>query len=188
MTTPEPGELALVFVRERNGDADGVVTSSPVCNPLIVPTMLAGHGDAIGALVAALAMPLPPVTALAAHFAVPGTASLYYAAPAEGIPIASTAFRAKIRAQQLFQRHSLSSTGQLVGCLQFSISEELARFDVLDRADGQVFDVHPVQQILTVSASTAIVTGLVVLKTSASVGPAACLAVAMVFLFHNRAP
>jgi uncharacterized glyoxalase superfamily metalloenzyme YdcJ len=64
--------------------------------------MLAGHGDAIGALIAALAMPLPPVAALAADLTMPGAAILYYAVPAEGIPIASTAFRAKIHAQQLF--------------------------------------------------------------------------------------
>lgn len=63
--------------------------------------MLAGHGDAIGALVAALAVPLPPVAALAAHPTMPGAAVLYYAVPAEGIPIASTAFRTKVHAQQL---------------------------------------------------------------------------------------
>jgi hypothetical protein len=80
------------------------------------------------------------------------------------------------------------STGESVGCLQLSISEGLARFDVLDRADGQVFDVHTVQRILTVSAATTIVAGLVVLQTSAPVGPAACLAGAMVFLFQIGTP
>jgi hypothetical protein len=90
---------ALLFVRERNGGADRKVISSPVQNPLVVPAMLAGHGDAIGALVAAFAVPLPPVAALAAHLTMPGAAILYYAVPAEGIPIASTAFRAKVHAQ-----------------------------------------------------------------------------------------
>jgi hypothetical protein len=62
--------------------------------------MLARHGDAIGTLVATLAVPLPPVAALAANLTMPGAAILYYAVPAEGIPIASTAYRAKVRAQQ----------------------------------------------------------------------------------------
>jgi hypothetical protein len=64
--------------------------------------MLAGHGDAIGALAAVLAVPLPPIATLAAHLTVPGAAILYHAVPAEGIPIASTAFQAKVHAQQLF--------------------------------------------------------------------------------------
>ena len=97
---PEQRDPAL-FIRERNGGADGVVTSSPGQNPLIVSTMLAGHGDAIGALIASLAVPLPPVAALAAYLTMPGATILYYAVPAEGIPIASTAFRAKVHAQQL---------------------------------------------------------------------------------------
>ena len=76
-------------------------TYSPGQNSFIVPTMLAGHGDAIGALVAALAVPLPPVAALAAHLTMPGAAILYYVVPAEGIPIASTAFWTDVHAQQL---------------------------------------------------------------------------------------
>jgi hypothetical protein len=79
-------------------------------------------------------------------------------------------------------------TGQLVACLQLSLSEGLARFDVLDRADGQAFDIDPVQRILTIRAATTIVTRLVVLETSASVGTATCLAVAVVFLLQNHAP
>lgn len=63
--------------------------------------MLAGHGDTIGTLVAALAVPLPPVAALAAHLTMPGAAILYYVVPAEGIPIASTAFWTDVHAQQL---------------------------------------------------------------------------------------
>jgi hypothetical protein len=63
--------------------------------------MLAGHGDAIGTLVAALAVPLPPIATLAAHLTMPGAAILYHAVPAEGIPITSTAFRADVHAQQL---------------------------------------------------------------------------------------
>jgi hypothetical protein len=79
-----------------------MVTSSPVQNPLIVPAVLARHGDAIGALVAALAVPLSPIAALAANLTMPGAASLYYAVPAEGIPVAPTAFQAEVHAQQLF--------------------------------------------------------------------------------------
>jgi len=78
-----------------------VVTPLPVQNTLVAPAMLAGHGDAIGALVAVLAVPLSPIAALAAHLTMPGAAILYYAGPAEGIPIASTALRTKMRAQQL---------------------------------------------------------------------------------------
>lgn len=92
----------MLSICERNGDADGLGTYSPGQNSLIVPAMLARHGDAIGALIAALAVPLPPVAALAAHLTMPGAAILYYAVPAEGIPIASTALRAKVHAQQLF--------------------------------------------------------------------------------------
>ena len=55
------------------------------------------------------------------------------------------------------------STGQLVGRPPLSIREGLARCDVLDRADGQVFDIHPVQRILAVSAATVFVTRFVVL-------------------------
>ena len=79
-------------------------------------------------------------------------------------------------------------TGQIVGCLQLTLSEGLARFDVFDGAGGQAFDIDPVQWILTIRAATTIVTRLVVLKISASVGTATCLAVAVVFLFHDHAP
>jgi len=92
----------LLFIRERNGDADGVVISSPGQNPLNTPTMLAGHGDAIGASVTSLAVPLPPIAALATYLTMPGATILYYAVPAEGIPVASAAFRTKVHAQQLF--------------------------------------------------------------------------------------
>ena len=78
-----------------------MVASSPGQNTLVAPAMFTGHGDAIGALVAVLAVPLPPIATLAAHLTMPGAAILYYAVPAEGIPIASTAFRTKVHAQQL---------------------------------------------------------------------------------------
>jgi hypothetical protein len=177
-----------LFIRERNRDAEGVIASSPSQNPLIIPTMLAGHCDTIGAFVTSLAVPLPPIAALAAYPTMPGATILYYAVPAKGIPVASTTFRTKVHAQELFQRYTLVPTGQIVGCLQLSLSEGLARFDVLDRAGGQAFDIDPIQRILTIRAATTIVTRLVVLKTSASVGTATCLAVAVVFLFHNHAP
>ena len=80
------------------------------------------------------------------------------------------------------------STGQLVGCPQLLISEGLARFDVLDRADGQTFDIDPVQWILTVRAATVFVTRFVVLETVAPIGLAACFAVAVMFLFHTSTP
>ena len=80
------------------------------------------------------------------------------------------------------------STGQLVDCLQIPISEGLARFDVLDRADGQAFDIDPIQRILTLRAATTIITRLVVLETVAPIGLAACLAVAVMFLFHTGTP
>jgi hypothetical protein len=80
------------------------------------------------------------------------------------------------------------STGQLVGRPQLSISEGLARFDVLDRADGQVFDIDSVQWILTVSAATVFVTRFVVLETVAPIGLAACRAIAVMFLFHTSTP
>jgi hypothetical protein len=80
------------------------------------------------------------------------------------------------------------SARQLVGCLRLSIGEGLASFDVLDSADRQALDVHPVQRILTVGAATIIITGLVEFETVAAIGLAACLAVAVKFLFHNRTP
>jgi hypothetical protein len=80
------------------------------------------------------------------------------------------------------------STGQLVGCPQLSISESLARFDVLDRADGQAFDIDSVQWILAIRAATVFITRLVVLETVATIGLAACLAVAVMFLFHTGTP
>ena len=89
----------LLFVRERDRDTSSIHTSSPGQNTLVVPAVLAGHGDAIGALITALAVPIPPVAALAANLTVPRAAILYYAVPAEGIPIACTAFRAKVHAQ-----------------------------------------------------------------------------------------
>ena len=80
------------------------------------------------------------------------------------------------------------STGQLVGCPQLSISEGLARYDVLDGASRQVFDIHPVHRILTVSAATVFVTRFVVLETVAPIGLAACRAIAVMFLFHTSTP
>ena len=80
------------------------------------------------------------------------------------------------------------STGQLVGCPQLSIREGLARFDVLDRADGQVFDIDPVQWILAIRAATVFIARFVVLETVAPMGLAACLAVAVMFLFHTGTP
>lgn len=80
------------------------------------------------------------------------------------------------------------STGQLVGCPHLSISEGLARLDILDRADGQVFDIDPVQWILAIRAATVFIARFVVLETVAPIGLAACLAVAMVFFFHTGTP
>jgi hypothetical protein len=80
------------------------------------------------------------------------------------------------------------STGQLVGCLQIPISDGLARFDVLDRADSQAFDIDPVQRIPTLRAATTIITRLVVFQTVAPMGLATCLAVAVMFLFHTGTP
>jgi hypothetical protein len=78
--------------------------------------------------------------------------------------------------------------GQLVGCPQLAISEGLARFDVLDGANRQVLDIHPIERILAVSAATVFVTRFVVLETVAPIGLAACLAVAVMFLFHAGTP
>jgi hypothetical protein len=103
-------QLCCSFAKETEA-LKRMVTSSPVQNSLIVPAMLARHGDAIGTLVAALAVPLPPIAALAAYLTVSGAAILYYAVPAEGIPVASTAFRTKVHAQKLFQRYTLVPTG-----------------------------------------------------------------------------
>ena len=80
------------------------------------------------------------------------------------------------------------STEQFVGCLQRFDVESLVRFDVLDRADGQVVYIYPIQRILTVSAAALFVARLVMLETIAAVGLAVCLAVAMVFFFHAHLP
>ena len=79
-------------------------------------------------------------------------------------------------------------TGQLVGGPQLAISEGLARFDVLDGTNRQVLDIHHIERILAVSAATVFVTRFVVLETVTPIGLAACLAVAVVFLFHTGIP
>ena len=58
----------------------------------------------------------------------------------------------------------------------------------MDRANGQVFDVYPVQRILTVGAAAMFIARLVVLETIAPIGLAACLAAAMMFFFHTGTP
>ena len=150
--------------------------------------MLARHGDAIGALVAVLTVPLPPIAALAAHLTMPGTASLFHTVEAKGVPVGLTALPAKILAQQLLEGHALVSTGQSVGYLQLMDRESLICFDVLDRADGQCVYIHPVQRVLTVGAAAVFVTGLLVLETLAPIGLAVCFAVAPVFFFHLCLP
>jgi hypothetical protein len=49
--------------------------------------MLAREANAIRTLVAALAVPLPPIPAFATYFAMPGAAILDDPLPAEGVPI-----------------------------------------------------------------------------------------------------
>lgn len=58
----------------------------------------------------------------------------------------------------------------------------------MDRADGQVFDIDPVQWIPAIRTATVFIARFVALETVAPIGLAACLAVAVMFLFHTGTP
>jgi hypothetical protein len=76
--------------------------------------MLARERDAIRALFAALAVPLPPVPACVAYLTMPGVAVLDDPLPAEGIPVRLATLLATIVLEKPLQGNDLTLTGQFV--------------------------------------------------------------------------
>jgi hypothetical protein len=80
--------------------------------------MLAREANAIRTLVAALAVPLPPVPAFATHFAMPGAAILDDPLPTEGVPIRLATLLAIVFHEKLLEGNGLTVAGQFTLLLQ----------------------------------------------------------------------
>ena len=63
--------------------------------------MLTRKRDAIRTVVAALAVPFPPIPTLAAYFTMPGVAILNGHLPAKGVPVALAALPARMTFEEL---------------------------------------------------------------------------------------
>jgi hypothetical protein len=141
--------------------------------------MLAGQRDAIGALVAAFAMPFPPVPTLAADLAVPGAAILNDVSPAKRVPVHLAAPLAGIVVEQLPKRNALTPARQLIFLYQLFLRQLSELFDIPDGANRKRVNVHAVQGVVTVGTGAVFVTRLVVPETDAASVPAAGFAVAV---------
>ena len=97
-------------------DCENKSPDHAVVSPL---TVLARQRDAIGAAVAVVAVPFPPIATLAADLAVPGTTVLSDTIPTERIPIRFVvAARTMVIPCQFTQRHFGMATGQLNQCVR----------------------------------------------------------------------
>ena len=152
--------------------------------PRFGTAVLARKRGAIRTLVAALAVPLPPIPALIAYLAVPGAVILDHSPPAEGIPVHFTAFTTGIIVEQLPERDRFALTRLSVFLRQLFFGEGLNRFDVLDGAYGQGIYVHAVQRVVAIDTVTVFVTRLVVSETGAASALAAGLTIAVYFFLH----
>jgi hypothetical protein len=66
--------------------------------------VLAGKGDAIGAFIALLAVPLAPISTLPAYLTVPGMTILDHGIPAKRVPIRLATFPTHIIPEKLAER------------------------------------------------------------------------------------
>ena len=76
--------------------------------------MIAWKGDSIGAFVALLAVPLPPISTLPAYLTVPGMAVLDHVIPAKRVPIRLATFSTHIIPEKLTERDRFTLAGQFV--------------------------------------------------------------------------
>lgn len=98
--------------------------------------MLARKRDAIGTLVAALAMPFPPIPAEVAYLAVPTAVILDDVPPAKGVPIPCAARLTRIMLEELSKRGRFVAAIQRVFFRHLFFRESLELLDVADGADG----------------------------------------------------
>jgi hypothetical protein len=147
-------------------------------------TMLTGKGDAVGAPVAVIAVPLPPISTLPAYFAVPTVAILNHVVPAEGEPIDLAAALAVIVVEQFLERDGFVPTGKFVFCGQLCFGQGFVDLDVLDGAEGEGGHVDPVEGVLAIDTAAGFAARLVVFETVAASIPAACFAATAYFFFR----
>jgi len=114
---------------------DTYLSKHPGVRPL-GPAMLTGKSDAIRTLVAALAVPFPPIPTFVAYFAMPGAAILDDIPPTEGVPVHLATFLASIILEELPERDRFTSARQFVLFRQLFLREGFVLLDVLDGADG----------------------------------------------------
>jgi hypothetical protein len=98
--------------------------------------MLTRKSDTIRTLVAALAVPFPPISTFAAYLTVPGATILNDILPAEGIPVHLATFLASIVLEELPEWNCFTSTRQFVLFRQIFFRKGCVFLNVLDGADG----------------------------------------------------
>jgi len=76
--------------------------------------MLTGKSEAIRTLVAALAVPFPPISAFTAYFTMPRATILNDRLPAERIPVRLATLLTRIILEELPKRDCFASTRQFV--------------------------------------------------------------------------
>jgi hypothetical protein len=76
--------------------------------------MLTRKSNTIRTLVAALAVPFPPISTFAAYLTVPGAAILNDIPPAEGVPVHLATFLARIIVEELPEWDCFTSTRQFI--------------------------------------------------------------------------
>ena len=147
--------------------------------------MLTRKGDPIRTLVAALAVPLLPISTLPAHLTVPGITILDHIIPTERVPVRLATFPTLVIPEKLPERDRFTATGQFVLFRQLPLRKRLVLVDVLDGTNGQSIHIHVVQRIVTIGTSTVPVARLVVLETDAASGSTTRLALAVHGFLHR---
>jgi len=128
-------------------------------------TILTRKSETIRTLVAALAVPFPPISTCAAYLTVPGATILNDIFPAEGIPVHLATFLASIVLEELPEWNCFTSTRQFVLFRQIFFREGCVLFNVLDGADGQGIHVHAVQRVVAIRTGAVFITRLIILET-----------------------
>jgi hypothetical protein len=81
--------------------------------------VLTGKGDPIGAFIALLAVPLPPISTLSAYLTVPGVTMLDHGIPTKRVPKRLSTFLTGVITDELTERDRFTPTRQFVLLRQF---------------------------------------------------------------------
>jgi hypothetical protein len=141
--TPSAEALPTTTIVSHIGSYLSSLLKHPLVRPF-GPAMLTGQRDPIGALVAAFAVPFPPIPTLVTDLTVPGATILDDALPAKRVPVHLAAPLAGIVIEQRPERNALTPARQLVFLCQLPLRQLSERLDILDGAKRKGVNVHAV--------------------------------------------